>query len=52
VAPEVAIRYFAAVSRAETPVTCPCRRAAASDHESSGVELLLDFTAMPVEPAE
>ena len=52
VAPEVAIRYFAAVTGADTPVTCPGRRAAASDHESSGVELLLDFTALAVEPAE
>lgn len=52
VAPEVAVRYFAAVSRAAAPVACPARRAAASDHESSGVELLLDFSGLPLQPAE
>ena len=52
VAPEIAVRYFAAVTGAATPVTCPARRAAPSDHESSGVELLLDFSRLPVSPAE
>ena len=52
VAPEVAIRYFAPLLAAPAPVTCPGRRAALSDHESSGVELLLDFTALPVVPTE
>ncbi len=52
VAPEVAVRYFAALTGSATPVTCPARRAAPSDHETSGVEILLDFTALPVEPAD
>ncbi len=52
VAPEVAVRYFAALTGSATPVTCPARRAARSDHESSGVEVLLDFTGLPLEPSE
>ena len=46
VAPEVARDYFEQLSSAGAPrVTCPARRAAASDHNSSGVEILLDFSA-------
>ena len=49
VAPEVARRYFEAIAAAgPSPVTCPARRATVSDHETSGVELLLDFSALPV----
>jgi hypothetical protein len=49
VAPEVARGYFEQISAAgASPVTCPARRAAPSDHETSGVELLLDFSALPV----
>jgi hypothetical protein len=51
VAPEVARRYFDPVSGHAGPVTCPARRAAASDRASSGVELLLDFGQLPVQPA-
>lgn len=53
VAPEVAMRWHATVAAQSSagPVTCPARRALASDHETSGVELLLDFSALPV-PAE
>jgi hypothetical protein len=52
VAPEVARRYFDPISAAgPSPVTCPARRAAGSDHETSGVELLLDFSGLPV-PSE
>ena len=46
VAPEVAPGYFDRVSAAEAPVTCPARRAAPSDHQTSGVEVLLDFSAL------
>ncbi len=46
VAPEVARGYFDRVSAAAAPVTCPARRAAPSDHDSSGVEVLLDFSAL------
>jgi hypothetical protein len=52
VAPEVAVRYFAPVLAAPGLLTCPGRRAAPSDHESSGVELLLDFSALPAVPTE
>jgi hypothetical protein len=54
VAPEVARRYFEPLrARGDgAAVTCPGRRAARSDHETSGVELLLDFSSLPVQPAE
>src|SRR3954471_7725623 len=44
VAPEVAVRYFDPLVAAGQ-ATCPARRALHSDHETSGVELLLDFTS-------
>jgi hypothetical protein len=52
VAPEVSRGYFDAISqrRDGPPVTCPARRATVSDHETSGVELLLDFTLLNLEP--
>jgi hypothetical protein len=52
VAPEVAARYYDSVRAHPEPVTCPARRAARSDHESSGVELLLDFGALQVGAGE
>ena len=52
VAPEIAVRYFDAVQSAASPVECPARRAAATDHETSGVELLLDFSNLQIAPAE
>jgi hypothetical protein len=49
VAPEVAWRYFDPISAAgPSPVTCPARRASVADHETSGVELLLDFSGLPI----
>jgi hypothetical protein len=51
VAPEVAVRYYDAV-KGQDGVSCPARRAAQSDRETSGVELLLDFTDLPVAAAE
>lgn len=49
-APEICRRYFEPlVARGTDPVTCPGRRGSHADHETSGVELLLDFTALPVE---
>ena len=51
VAPEVARRYSAPLAaRAET-VSCPACRASVSDHQTSGVELLLDFSELPLDPA-
>jgi hypothetical protein len=52
VAPEVALRYFAALESVSPELTCPARRAAPSDRETSGVELLLDFSALPVPASE
>lgn len=49
VAPEVARRYYGPLTAESAPqVSCPARRAAATDHETSGVELLLDFSEIPV----
>lgn len=52
VAPEIARRYFEGVKSAALPVECPGRRASATDHETSGVELLLDFSNLQIAPAE
>ena len=46
VAPEVAGHYYEAIRAAPVPITCPARRATIADHETSGVELLLDFTGL------
>jgi hypothetical protein len=53
-APEISRRYFAPlVARGSAAaVTCPGRRGSHADHETSGVEVLLDFTALDVEAAE
>ncbi len=52
VAPEIARRYYDTLRSAETAVTCAVRRSARSDHETSGVELLLDFSDLPLVAAE
>ena len=52
VAPEVAAGYYGALAAASQPVTCPARRASLSDHETSGVELLLDFSTLGLPAAE
>jgi|SRR4029453_6105962 hypothetical protein len=52
VAPEIAPRYFDGVKAAASPIECPGRHASPSDHETSGVELLLDFSNFPIAPAE
>ena len=46
VAPEVAAGLFDAVAAASAPLSCPGRRASRSDHDTSGVELLLDFSGL------
>ena len=46
VAPEIASGYCERIRESATPVTCPGRRARHSDHETSGVELLLDFESV------
>ena len=52
VAPEIARRYFEPIKGQSNPVPCPARRASPSDHETSGVELLLDFSDLPVQPVD
>lgn len=53
-APEISRRYFEPLVARGTaePATCPGRRGSRADHESSGVEILLDFSALPLEAAE
>lgn len=46
VAPEIAAGMFEQVRDSASPLPCPGRRAAKSDHETSGVEILLDFTSL------
>ena len=48
IAPEVASTWYAAIEAqsAAAPVTCPARRSLPSDRETSGVELLLDMSAL------
>jgi hypothetical protein len=52
VAPEVSVHYFEPVKDYNGVVTCPSYRGTPADHETSGVELLLDFGTLPVMPAE
>jgi hypothetical protein len=54
VAPEVAVRYFSSLAGGTEgqPLACPARRASRSDHETSGVELLLDFSSLALQAAE
>jgi hypothetical protein len=46
VAPEIAERYYETIKASTTPITCPARRASTADHDTSGVELLLDMSAI------
>jgi HIRAN domain len=46
VAPDVARSWYDTITAAARPVSCPGRPARHSDHETSGVELLLDFRAL------
>ena len=50
VAPEIARRYYAPLLEHSGAVTCSARRPSRIDHETSGVELLLDFRELPVQP--
>jgi hypothetical protein len=52
VAPEIALHYYDAIKSSTSPITCPARRGSISDHETSGVELLLDLTGLtPSDPS-
>ncbi|HEX5473222.1 MAG TPA: hypothetical protein VFX12_01065 [Vicinamibacterales bacterium] len=50
--PEISRHYFEPVRTAGAPVECPARRAPVSEREDTGVELLLDFSALAVAPAD
>lgn len=47
VAPEVAGHYYDSIRTSTTPITCEARRGSESDHETSGVEAILDMTGVP-----
>ena len=51
VAPEIAAGVFEAVLSSPSPLSCGGRKASRSDHETSGVELLLDFSALQLPSA-
>lgn len=46
VAPEIAPAWFEAVKEAASPLSVSGRRASSEDHETSGVEILLDFSPL------
>src|SRR5687767_6520859 len=48
VAPEIAVEIYDAVKNASAPLTCQARRGSRSDHDTSGVEILLDFSGLPL----
>ena len=50
VAPEIARRYHAPMLAHAGALTCPARQATAFDRQESGVELILDFSDLPVTP--
>lgn len=52
VAPEVARRCYDGVQGATAPVECPARRGDVSDHDTSGVEVLLDFSNLSIAAGE
>ena|SRR5215210_1716192 len=52
VAPEVAAGLYDSVTSASAPIACPARRAAPVDHDTSGVEVLLDFSGLSFAAAE
>ncbi len=47
VAPEVGRHYYDEVRSSTSPMRCPARHSRHSDHETSGVELFLDFRHLP-----
>ena len=46
VAPEIASHYYDGIHSGTAPVACPARRGTIFDHQTSGVELLLDFSGL------
>jgi hypothetical protein len=52
VAPEIASHYFESIKASTSPITCPARRSSVFDHETSGVEVLLDLSGVPTADPE
>ena len=50
IAPEIAANIYDAVTASAEPLTCPARRASRADHDTSGVELLLDLSGVNLHP--
>ena len=48
IAPEVSRGLFETLKSRPQAATCPGRRSCVSDHETSGVELLLDLSDLPL----
>lgn len=46
IAPEIAVNYYDAVKGSTPALTCPVRRSSPTDHDTSGVEALLDFSCL------
>ena len=52
IAPEIAPHYYEALlAREGQPASCPGRRASRIDREETGVESVLDFSALDVTPS-
>src|SRR3954467_12635280 len=47
VAPEIAPHYYESIKASTSPITCPARRASGFDHDTSGVEVILDMSGVP-----
>ena len=47
IAPEIAPNYYDSIKASTSPITCPARRASVFDHETSGVEIILDMSGVP-----
>src|SRR4051812_27672263 len=47
IAPEVAAQHYDAIKGSTSPITCPASRGSVFDHETSGVEVLLDMRGVP-----
>jgi hypothetical protein len=48
IAPEIAANVYEAVKGSPQPLSVPGRRGSRSDHDTSGVELLLDLSGLPL----
>src|SRR4029078_9246722 len=47
ITPEVAAQYYDTIKASTAPITCPARRGSVFDHQTSGVEVVLDMRGVP-----